>query len=356
MSVLSILIRGRQAKEHGQPTHSEKQAGKQKEEQSSPRYRHFPTHAGVDALLCGPVGWMQDDAQRIRDSNLKRMAASAAQTGRISRPSSAAMLSPLHTEYHTRGGGSSSSSSSRQIHGADLKSTVLNSSISPRWSQPSSSSLSAGRYSSSQPGATIYSSPDYSSLDAEIDRARRFAADAGDTSQTAVCSAPVPAISPSPSLTSSSMTLTPASSPSPTPISGSTLSLSSFQSLKKDSIGVIYEEHSLSHSGSFEMKLLPTGTKAANTIDHSKLSPATRPMRNQPDLSSAGHQEKRQPNDPYAQPAGPAERLSPRLDKLPAQRSLVPATLRPTSHPSPTLTDKSLDETPETPEIPEGSE
>lgn len=228
MPVFSIFLRGRRAP-HDQKIQSEKQAGKQKEELSAPRYHHIPTHAAVDALLGGPAGWMRDDAQRIRESNLKRTTMDVARPGTGLRPGNSTMLSPLHTEHHARGG---AGSSSRYGYGSGVQSSSSSSSnVSPRWSQQPSSSLSVGRYPSSQGGAATSSSPDYSSLDAEIYRARRFATDTSDASQTA-SSTPAPAISPSPSLTSSSMTLSASSSPSTTPNTGSALSLNSFQSLK----------------------------------------------------------------------------------------------------------------------------
>ncbi|CAK7263114.1 hypothetical protein SEPCBS57363_000403 [Sporothrix epigloea] len=348
MPVFSIFLRGSRAP-HDQKIQSEKQAGKQKEELSAPRYHHIPTHAAVDALLGGPAGWMRDDAQRIRESNLKRTTMDAARPGTAPRPGNSTMLSPLHTAHHARGG---TGSSSRFGYGSGVQSSSSNgSNISPRWSQPSGSSLSVGRHPSSQGGAATSSSPDYSSLDAEIYRARRFATDTSDASQTAG-STPAPAISPSPSLTSSSMTLSASSSPSATPNTGSALSLNSFQSLKnKDAIGVIYEEHSLSPSDSLEMRNLKSGA-VATMIRELKPSSTARFTRNQPDLPSIRIQEMRQQTGPYAQPARQEDSLPLRPQTLsrpvpynifPVERSLVPAII-PSPSPSPTLTDNSLDQ------------
>ncbi|KIH90292.1 hypothetical protein SPBR_01139 [Sporothrix brasiliensis 5110] len=47
-----------------------------------------------------PAGWMRDDAERIRENNIKRNAKQAGQLLRPPRPASSAMMSPLHVDVH----------------------------------------------------------------------------------------------------------------------------------------------------------------------------------------------------------------------------------------------------------------
>ncbi|KAL1892226.1 hypothetical protein Sste5346_007182 [Sporothrix stenoceras] len=211
MSVFSIIRRARQAKEQPASKPSNKQLGKQKEEQATPRYVHVPTHAAADALMGAPAGWMRDDAERIRENNMKRnaMAAAAAQPIRLPRSGSSAMLSPLHIDMHA---GSSSSGGRRY---GNASTTALNKRAS-QWSQsPSSRSL---RRSSSTPGTlATFSPPNFSSLDEELFRARISPLEASQNGSYASQSTAAASISPAPSSTSSSPRSSPSSSPSTSP-------------------------------------------------------------------------------------------------------------------------------------------
>lgn len=217
MSVFSIIRRVRQTKEQPASKPSDKQIGKQKEEQATPRYVHVPTHAAADALMGAPAGWMRDDAERIRENNLKRNAMAAARPGRLPRSGSSAMLSPLHIDMHA-----SSSSSNRYANGST---SALNMRAS-HWSRsPSSRSL---RRSSSTPGTpATFSPPNFSNLDAELYRARISHLEPSQNGSYISHSAPTASASPAPSSASSSPRLSPSSSPSTSP---STCSISSFGS------------------------------------------------------------------------------------------------------------------------------
>ncbi|CAK7239009.1 MAG: hypothetical protein STHCBS139747_000430 [Sporothrix thermara] len=243
MSVLSILKRGRPAKDQANgkeaEPQSDKKVGKQKEEMSTPKYHHVPTHAAVDALLGAPAGWVRDDAQRIRENNRKRTAMDAARPGRVSRPESVSMLSPLHFDMHAGSGASSVSGNgngngSRYIYSSGMANSSSGSNLSPRWSQ-SVSSQSVKRRMSTQGIPTSYSAPDYSSLDAEIYRARMSMIEANDASRTPR-GALVAGISPSPSSASVSATPSHASTPSTTPTECSTPSLGPTQTLKSKGV------------------------------------------------------------------------------------------------------------------------
>ncbi|EPE02545.1 hypothetical protein F503_08770 [Ophiostoma piceae UAMH 11346] len=168
MSVFSIMKR-RQGKED---KISSKQAGKQKQEVAPPsKYRHVPTHAAADALLGAPAGWMRGDAERIRESNQKRIAlALSASESRLPQSSSSSMLSPLHINIHASG--SSSSASSIRNYGNNYTHS------SSRRNSQYRKTIAA---TSASPSANMHMSPSFNSLDAELYRARVPAADAQDS-------------------------------------------------------------------------------------------------------------------------------------------------------------------------------
>ncbi|KJR82465.1 uncharacterized protein SPSK_03391 [Sporothrix schenckii 1099-18] len=316
MSFFSIVKKARQAKEQSVSKPSEKQLGKQKDELAKPRYVHVPTHAAADALMGAPAGWMRDDAERIRENNIKRNAKLAGQLLRPPRPASSSIMSPLHVDVHAD---SSSKKYGRRLGNASSRASLRSSHTTPGTS-------------------AAFSQLSLSSLDAELVRARMSHLEASRNGPYHSQSAHTSSVSQAVSSESSTSRSSPSSSPSTSP---STYSAASFgpqkSSTNKDgNLGYYGEtcgEHGPSSMESIEMRVFPSGTTKSKSTRNCNSNSSTSIMPSQYDLPSTGIQERRRQLNPYGQHVRIGEPSIPHIQhpvghsRLSTERTLVPTTI-----------------------------